>query len=222
MGSISLRGLKRLDKNMALLLVTLAALVACSTANMHSMQNNMMMQGMMPQQQGMMMVQAGNGGCSESESSEEGGCEIPMGNTIENVEEYLDQQMQQQQYATQQMAEKVKAQFQAMVQDAMMKKYRYVMSLVTEYISFCQCADVSTQTYNAVFVESARRLNMTDYIQVWDANRLPYQAKNEEDARALVFGNLVKTICTSGGQFLEAAARVTARVEQIRQAQGKK
>merc|ERR1711963_582468 len=145
MGSISLRGLKRLDKNMALLLVTLAALVACSTADMHSMQNNMMMQGMMPQQQGMMMVQAGNGGCSESESSEEGGCEIPMGNTIENVEEYLDQQMQQQQYATQQMAEKVKAQFQAMVQVAMMKKYRYVMSLVTEYISFCQCADVSTQ-----------------------------------------------------------------------------
>jgi len=207
---------------MALLLVTLAALVACSQAGMHTMQNNMMMQGMMPQQ-GMMMVQAGNGGCSEdSKEDGKGGCEIPMGNTIENVEEYLDQQMQQQQYATQQMAEKVKAQFQAMVQDAMMKKYRYVMSLVTEYISFCQCADVSTQTYNAVFVESARRLNMTDYIQVWDANRLPYQAKNEEDARALVFGNLVKTICTSGGQFLEAAARVTARVEQIRQAQGKK
>jgi len=209
---------------MALLLVTLAALVACSQAGMQHMQmnNGMMMQGMMPNQ-GMMMVQAGNGGCGHGEQEDgNGGCEIPMGNTIENVEEYLEQQMQQQQYETQQMAEKVKAQFQSMVYDAMMKKYRYVMSLVTEYISFCTCADVSTQTYQAVFVESARRLNMTDYIEVWDANRQPYQAKNEEDARALVFGNLVKTICTSGGQFLEAAARVQARVEQIRAAQGKK
>lgn len=209
---------------MALLLVTLAALVAGSQAGMQHMSgmNNMMMQGMMPQGN-MMMVQAGNGGCGHGEQDDgKGGCEIPMGNTIENVEEYLEQQMQQQQYETQQMAEKVKAQFQSMVYDAMMKKYRYVMSLVTEYIGFCQCADVSQQTYQAVFVESARRLNMTDYIEVWDANRQPYQAKNEEDARALVFGNLVKTICTSGGQFLEAAARVQARVEQIRQAQGKK
>jgi len=206
---------------MALLLVTLAALVAGSQAGMqHMQQGNMMMQGMMPNN--MMMVQAGNGGCGEGKEDGNGGCEIPMGNTIENVEEYLEQQMQQQQYETQQMAEKVKAQFQSMVYDAMMKKYRYVMSLVTEYIGFCQCADVSQQTYQAVFVESARRLNMTDYIEVWDANRQPYQAKNEEDARALVFGNLVKTICTSGGTFLEAAARVQARVEQIRAAQGKK
>jgi len=206
---------------MALLLVTLAALVAGSQAGMtHMSGGNMMMQGMMPNN--MMMVQSGNGGCNEGKDDGNGGCEIPMGNTIENVEEYLEQQMQQQQYETQQMAEKVKAQFQAMVNDAMMKKYRYVMSLVTEYIGFCQCADVSQQTYQAVFVESARRLNMTDYIEVWDANRQPYQAKNEEDARALVFGNLVKTICTSGGQFLEAAARVQARVEQIRIAQGKK
>merc|ERR1711963_275617 len=175
----------------------MAALVAGSQAGMT------MMQGMMPQQN-MMMVQAGNGGCNEGQQMGPSGCEIPMGNTIENVEEYLEQQ------------------FQSMVYDAMMKKYRYVMSLVTEYIGFCQCADVSQQTYQAVFVQSARALNMTDYIEVWDANRQPYQAKNEEDARALVFGNLVKTICTSGGQFLEAAARVTARVEQIRQAQGKK
>merc|ERR1719361_3407029 len=177
---------------------------------------------MMPQQ-GMMMVQAGNGGCGHGEE-EKGmaGCEIPMGNTIDNVEEYLEQQMREQQYETQQMAEKVKAQFQSMVYDAMMKKYRYVMSLVTEYIGFCQCADVADQTYKAVFVESARRLNMTDAIEVWDANRPPWEAKNEEDARALVFGNLVKTICTSGGAYLEAATRVAARVDQIRLAQGKK
>jgi len=200
---------------MALLLVVMAALVAGSNAGMT------MMQGMMPQQN-MMMVQAGNGGCNEGQQMGPSGCEIPMGNTIENVEEYLEQQMQQQQYETQQMAEKVKAQFQSMVYDAMMKKYRYVMSLVTEYIGFCQCADVSQQTYQAVFVNSARSLNMTDYIEVWDANRQPYQAKNEEDARALVFGNLVKTICTSGGQFLEAAGRVQNRVEEIRRLQGKK
>jgi len=202
MGSISLRGLKKpFTSKMALLLVVMAALVACSNAGMVHM--------MQPQQQ-MMMVPAGNG-CNQGQVA---GCEIPMGNTVENVEEYLEQQMQQQQYETKQMAEKVKAQFQAMVYEAMMKKYRYVMSLITEFIGFCQCADVGTQTYQAVFVENARRLNLTDGIDVWDSTKTkrPYEAKTEEEARELIFGELVKTMCESGGQFLTFAGQVQARI----------
>ena len=38
------------------------------------------------------------------------GCEIPMP-TRDNMEEYLEQQMREQQYETQQMAEKIRAQF---------------------------------------------------------------------------------------------------------------
>merc|ERR1712154_1513 len=108
---------------------------------------------MMPMQQQMMPTQQSTG-CGHNEEP----CPMPMMDTAE----YLEQQMQAQQYETQQMAEKVKAQFQAMVYEATMKKYRYVMSLVTEYIAFCQCAASSPRTYNTVFVDSARRLNMTD------------------------------------------------------------
>merc|ERR1712087_847589 len=137
-------------------------------------------------------------------------CPMPQIDTAE----FLQQQMQNQMYETQQMAEKVKAQFQAMVYEATMKKYRYVMSLVTEYISFCQCADSSTRTYNTVFVDSARRLNMTDYIEVWDSSRMPYEARNEEEARALVFGGLVDTMCRTGGAFLTFSEQVYALVPQ--------
>jgi len=200
MGSISLRGLKKpFTSKMALLLVVMAALVACSNAGMMHM--------MQPQQ---MMMPVGNGGCNEGHG---GGCEIPMP-TVENVEEYLEKQMEQQQYETKQMAEKVKAEFQAMVYEAMMKKYRYVMSLITEFIGFCQCADVGTQTYQAVFVENARKLNLTDHIDIYDSTKMkrPYEAKDEEEARELIFGELVKTMCESGSNFITFASQVQNRI----------
>ena len=46
------------------------------------------------------------------------GCEIPMP-TRDNMEEYLEQQMREQQYETQQMAEKIRAQFEGENQLAM-------------------------------------------------------------------------------------------------------
>jgi len=196
---------------MALLLIVIAALVACSNAGMiHDMypQQQMMMQ---PQQQ-MMMVPMGNGGCQQNAQGQiPAGCEIPMQN-VDNMEEYLEQQMQQQQYETQQMAEQVKAQFEAMVAEVNMKKHRYVMSLVTEYVSFCTCAGSDQAITQALFVDNAKKLNITDGIEIWDSNRQPYEAKNEEDARALIFGGLVKTMCESASAYMTFAQQVQNRI----------
>merc|ERR1712033_156930 len=120
--------------------------------------------------------------------------------------------MQQQQYGTQQMAQKIKAQFDEMVASVNAKKYRYVMSLVTEYVSFCECARSSDTIYRAIFLQSANSLNLTDSIEVWDASRKPYEAKNEEEARGLIFGGLVQTMCESAGAFLAFADQVSQRI----------
>lgn len=187
---------------MALLLV-LAAFVASANAGF--------MQMMQPQQQmPMQMVPMGSGGCQHDQNGQmPAGCEIPMGS--DNIQEYLEQQMQQQQYETQQMAERIRAQFEEMVKDVTMKKHRYVMSMVAEYVSFCECARSSTIIYST-YLDTARSLNLTDGIEIWDANRQPYQAKDEEDARALIFGGLVKTMCEAAGEFNVFAEQVIARI----------
>ena len=62
-----------------------------------------------------------------------------------------------------------------MVSDVTAKKHRYVMSLVTEYVSFCQCASSSFTIYQDLFVDQAKALNITEGIEVWDPNRQPYE-----------------------------------------------
>jgi len=191
---------------MALLLV-LAAAVASANAGL--------MQQMMPMQQqqmqgGQQMVRMGNGGCQQDQNGMmPAGCEIPMG--ADNIQEYLEQQMEQQQYETQQMAERIKAQFEDMVKEVTVKKHRYVMSMVAEFVSFCECARSSTIIYSS-YLDTARSLNLTEGIEIWDANRQPFQAVNEEDARALIFGGLVKTMCETAGTYNAFAEQVIARI----------
>ena len=62
-----------------------------------------------------------------------------------------------------------------MVKDVTAKKHRYVMSLVTEYIGFCECARSGTEIYKAIFVEQAKALNITEGIEIWDPDREAWQ-----------------------------------------------
>nr|KAG5710094.1 hypothetical protein BaRGS_030170 [Batillaria attramentaria] len=140
--------------------------------------------------------------------------------TPENMEEYLNQQMQQQQYETQQMADQIKAQFEAMVRDVTAKKHRFAMSLVAEFVSTCECARSSDLIYQALFIQQAQALNLTDGMDIWDSTRQPYEATNEEDARGLIFTGLFRTMCESAGAFLQFAEQVTNRIPAFQQ--GKK
>jgi len=149
-------------------------------------------------------------GCGHGSDSDENGMPCPM--PMINWEEALEQQRKTEMYETQAMAEKVKAQFQAMIYEAEMKKYVTVMSIVAETISFCQCAAATEATYNAVFLDTARRLNMTQQIDSWDASRPPYEARNEEEARMLIFGGLVEKICKTGGELIAFADQVSQRI----------
>jgi len=212
-GSISLGRLKKSQtRTMALLLVLAAAVASANAGLMQQMQ-------MMQQQQQHNMVPMGNGGCQQDQNGMmPAGCEIPMG--ADNIQEYLEQQMEQQQYETQQMAERIKAQFEEMVKDVTMKKHRYVMSMVAEFVSFCECSRSSQIIYSS-YLDTARNLNLTEGIEIWDANRQPFQAVNEEDARALIFGGLVKTMCETAGTYNAFAEQVMARIPAYQQ-NGKK
>jgi len=197
MGSISLEGLKKSEISTMTPLLVLAALVAAANAH-NSVGMQMQMQQMQQQQQ------------QGSDCGNDNGMPCPM--PMINWEEALEQQRKTEMYETQAMAEKVKAQFQAMIYEAEMKKYVTVMSIVAETISFCQCAAATEATYNAVFLDTARRLNMTQQIDSWDASRPPYEARNEEEARMLIFGGLVEKICKTGGELIAFADQVSQRI----------
>ena len=62
-----------------------------------------------------------------------------------------------------------------MVKDVTAKKHRYVMSLVAEYVGLCECARSGTEIYQALFVEQAKALNITEGIEIWDPNREAWQ-----------------------------------------------
>jgi len=202
---------------MALLVAVLCGLMALANAGM------IQMGGMQQQQQQQQMIPMGSGGCNNQQPGPNGempaGCEIPdMGNV--NMEEYLEQQMQQQQYETQAMAERIRAQFEGMVKNVTMKKQRYAMTLVTEYVAFCTCGSSTNQVYNNLFIQNARNLNLTDSIEMTDSSKMPYQATNEEEARMLIFGGLVKAMCESASTFLAFADQVNQRIPAY--TQGKK
>ena len=63
-----------------------------------------------------------------------------------------------------------------MVRTVTIKKHRYVMSMVSEFVSACYCAETS-YAVGAQYLELAVSLNLTDKADVWDPNRLPYQVK---------------------------------------------
>merc|ERR1711872_422663 len=131
-----------------------------------------------------------------------GGCQIPTGI---DLGDYLHQQQQQQQYENQQMAEKVKAQFEQVMKEVSMKKHRYAM---TEFTSLCACASESYNIYQTMFVENAKNLNLTDIVDLDAQNSLPYQAKNIKEARELIFGGMFYALCTSVGTFMNFVQQV--------------
>merc|ERR1711963_442666 len=128
-----------------------------------------------------MKVPVGNGGCTG------GACQVPAGVDIQT---YMEQQKQAQQFEQQQMAEKIKAQFEAVMAEVTMKKHRYAM-------------------YQSMFVETARAANMTDVIDLdQEAQKMPYEAASLKEAKERIFGGMLYSICTALGTYMEFATQV--------------
>jgi hypothetical protein len=194
---------------MALLYAVTLAVLAVAHGGMVNMMQPQMPQMPMPMQQ--------TGGCQMDPQT--GGCVVPMG--VDNVEEYMEQQMQAQQYETQQMAEQINAQFESLMRDVTQRKHRYVMSLVGDFVSACYCAE-SSAAVGAAYLESARTLNLTEDTTTWDSNREPYQAVNAEDARGLIFMGLIRRMCEAAKTFNTFAQQVENRIPFYRAQSGKK
>lgn len=122
--------------------------------------------------------------------------------------DYLQQQMQQQQYETKEMAEKIRAQFESVMKEVTMRKHQYAMNVMTEFTSLCACTESSLQIYQTMFVENAKALNLTNFVDYADKNYMPYQAKNLKEARELIFSGMFYSLCTAVGQFMEFAQQV--------------
>jgi len=203
---------------MAFRVVVVAAFLALASAGMDANYMNMMQ--MMMQQMGgngggMAGGNAGHqnnnqgggqqqAGCNPAANGGAGGCQIPQG---VDVGEYLKQQMEAQQFETQKMAEKMKAQFEGIMANVTIRKHRYAMSVMTEFTSMCACARESMNIYQTLFVESAKALGMTDVVDM-SVNILPYEAKSSKQARELIFAGMLNTLCTSLGNFMTFAQEV--------------
>lgn len=139
------------------------------------------------------------------------GCGLPAGI---DMGAYLQSQMDQQYAQTQEMANKIKAQFEAVMQEVVMKKKRYAMSVMTEFTSMCACLGESLNIYQAIFVQGARAMNMTDVVDV-NTDIKPYDAKTAKEARELIFGGMLLNMCTSLGEFMQFAESVEDNIDII-------
>merc|ERR1711970_570850 len=191
---------------MAFRAVVVATLVALASAgmdanymNMMNMMNNNM--GGMGMNMNMNMNQGS--GCNPATG---GGCVIPQG---VDVGAYLQQQKEHQQYESQQMAERIKAQLESVMKQVTMKKHRYAMSVMTEFTSMCACAQQSFTICQTMFVENAKATNMTDVMDLNDwARKMPYEAASAKEARELIFGGMLNALCTALGEFMNFAQQV--------------
>merc|ERR1719461_2186730 len=135
-----------------------------------------------------------SGGCKD------GNCQVPMG---VDVGEYLKQQKEQQKFEQQKMAAQIKAQFESVMKEVTMKKHKYAMGVMTEFASMCECLGSSTATYQTMFVENAKTLNMTDIMDLnqWNAVK-PYEAKER------LFAGMLESICKALGDYMTFASSV--------------
>jgi hypothetical protein len=180
-----------------------ATLVALASAG------NIPMDGMMQMMMQTMMNSMSNthhepaqtsGGCTS------GNCQVPQG---VDVGQYMEQQKQQQQYEQTQMAEKIKAQFESVMKQVTMRKHRYAMSVMTEFTTMCACLKESYTIYQSMFVENAKRANLTDIVGLDDlVAKMPYNAATAKEARELVFAGMLNALCTSLGEFMIFAQTV--------------
>merc|ERR1712066_512845 len=184
--------------------VVVAALVALASAGMDANFMNMMqmVQNQMQQQQ-QMQQQMPSGGCNPASGS---GCTVPNG---VDLTAYMQQQKEQQQYESQQMAEKIKAQFEGVMKAVTMRKHRYALSVMTEFTTMCACLKESYTIYQSMFVENAKTFNMTDIIDLDEmANKKPYEASSAKEARELIFGGMLYALCNSLGEYMNFAQQV--------------
>jgi len=204
--------------------VLAAAVVALASAG-YDPKFMEMMQGVMNamQHQGGNMNMGGNmnvggnmpapsGGCKD------GNCQVPMG---VDVGAYLEQQKEQQKFEQQKMAAQIKAQFDSVMKEVTMKKHKYAMGVMTEFTSMCQCLDSGYETYQSMFVKSARTLNMTDIVDMaqWSAVK-PYEAKSLKEAKERLFAGMLESICKALGTYMEFSSQVEDQLTQLI-AQGK-
>merc|ERR1712066_644035 len=180
--------------------VVVAALVALASAGMDANFMNMMQ---MVQNQMQQHQQQPTGGCNPGTGS---GCQVPNG---VDLTAYMQQQKEQQQYESQQMAEKIKAQFEGVMKAVTMRKHRYALSVMTEMTTMCACLKESYTIYQSMFVENAKTLNMTDIVDLADmADKKPYEASSAKEARELIFGGMLNALCVSLGEFMNFAQQV--------------
>merc|ERR1711963_162319 len=85
-------------------------------------------------------------------------------------------------------AAQIKAQFESVMKEVTMKKHKYAMGVMTEFASMCECLGSSTATYQTMFVENAKTLNMTDIMDLnqWNAVK-PYESKTLKEAKERLF-----------------------------------
>jgi len=206
----------------AIVVATLVALVSAGMdrdymnyMNQMNMMNMMNQMNMMQNMGGMQHQQQQQHGCNPN--SPTGGCQLAQGI---DLGDYLQTQMQQQQYESQQMAEKVKAQFEAVMREVTMKKHKYAMSVMTEYTALCACLGQTYNIYQTMFVENARAANLTDIDDLSQYNKPPYQATSAKEARELIFGGMVNALCTSLGTFMNFAQQVENNIPIFQNNQG--
>merc|ERR1712212_585491 len=121
-----------------------------------------------------------------------GNCQVPAG---VDVGAYLQQQKQQQSFQQQQMAAKIKAQFDSIMSKVTERKHRYAM-----------------------VVQNAKALNMTDVYDWNDKQTMkPYEAATLKDAKEIMFGSLVKALCEKIGTYMTFAEQVEQQIAILNQ-----
>jgi len=202
--------------------VLAAAVVALASAGFDANFMNMMQNAMQQMQHGGNMNMGGNMGGNmpaPSGGCKDGNCQVPMG---VDVGEYLKQQKEQQKFEQQKMAAQIKAQFESVMKEVTMKKHKYAMGVMTEFASMCECLGSSTATYQTMFVENAKTLNMTDVMDLnqWNAVK-PYESKTLKEAKERLFAGMLESICKSLGEYMTFASSVEQVLATLTPAPGK-
>merc|ERR1712121_325279 len=171
----------------------------------------------MQQQMGWNMPQMPSGGNQQQMPSSggcaSGKCNIPAG---VDIDAYMEQQKQDQKYEQEQMAAKIKAQFESVMNEVTMKKHRYAMGVMTEFTSMCACLGESMTIYQTMFVANAKAANMTDIIDMEEeAKKMPYEAASLKEAKERIFGGMLESICKSLGAYMTFAEEVERQLEII-------
>merc|ERR1712172_138502 len=179
---------------MAFKLLVVATLVAVASAGFDPAYMMKMMEMMKEHEKEQEMKVPVGQGC------EGGACKVPAG---VDIAAYMEQQEQAQQFEQQQMAEKIKAQFEGVMAEVTMKTHRYAMSVMTEFTTMCACLKESYTIYQSMFVETARAANMTDVIDL------------DQEAQERIFGGMLYSICGALGTYMDFATQVENNINLL-------